>query len=89
MDVLKFFHLSIFHPYLNNYIPIVLRCDVQVAFHFPLDKLGQDLYNVATWHLHLMLPHWCFVLPPHAEAIGHNEMQIRFKHFLTNDWENL
>jgi hypothetical protein len=60
-----------------------------VAFHFPLDKLTQDPYDVAAWHLFLLLFQWCFILPPHGGATGHREMQIQLKHFLVNDWKNL
>jgi hypothetical protein len=48
-----------------------------------------DLYNVVVWHLLLLLPHWCFVLPHSGGVIGHRKMWIRFKHFLIGDWENL
>jgi hypothetical protein len=44
-----------------------------MAFHFPLDKLAQDLYDVVIWHLIFLLPQWCFVLPPHGGAIRHKE----------------
>jgi len=60
-----------------------------MTFHFPLDKLAQDPYNVTTWHLFILLFQWCFALPPHGEAIGHKETQIQFKYFLIGDWENL
>ncbi len=60
-----------------------------MAFCFPLDKLAQGPYDVATWHLLLLLPQWCFVLPLHGKAIGHNEMQIQLKCFLASGWKNL
>ncbi len=60
-----------------------------MAFHFPLDKLAQDPYNVATWHLVLLLPQWCLVLPPHGGATSHRKMWIQLKHFLADNWENL
>jgi hypothetical protein len=39
---LESFHLRFCCPRLYNCIPIVFRHDVQVALHFPLDKLTQD-----------------------------------------------
>jgi hypothetical protein len=60
-----------------------------MAFCFPLDKLAQYPYDVVAWHLLLLLPQWCLVLPTQRGAIGHKEMMIRLKCFLTNDWENL
>ncbi len=83
------FHLNLCHPCLYNHIPIALWHDVQMAFRFPLNKLTHDLYNVVTWHLLLLLPHWCFALPPCGEATRHREMQIRLKHFFKCDWKNL
>jgi hypothetical protein len=74
---------------LYNRIVFTLQRDVQVAIHFPLDKLAQYPYDVAAWHLLLLLPQWCFVLPPHGEAVGHREMQIQLKCFLAIDWVNL
>ncbi len=59
-----------------------------MAFRFPLDKLTQDTYNVATWHLLFLLPQWCLVLPFHGGATRYKEMQIQLKHFLASDWEN-
>jgi hypothetical protein len=32
LNVFKSFHLGFCHPWLYNHIPIVLQCDVQVAF---------------------------------------------------------
>jgi len=55
---------------LYNRIVFTLQRDVQVAIHFPLDKLAQYPYDVAAWHLLLLLPQWCFVLPPHGKAVG-------------------
>jgi hypothetical protein len=55
------------------------------VFHFPLDKLAQHPYDVVAWYLLLLLPQWCFVLPPHGGAMGHNEMQIQLKCFLAID----
>jgi hypothetical protein len=60
-----------------------------MAFRFPLDKLMQDSYNVATWHLLLLLPQWCFVLPLCGAATRHREIWIQLKHFIVRDWENL
>ncbi len=60
-----------------------------MAFHFPLNKLAQDLYDVAFWHLIFLLPQWCLVLPPRGGAIRHRETQIGFKCFLMGEWENL
>jgi hypothetical protein len=60
-----------------------------MAFHFPLDKLMQDPYNVTIWHLLLFLPQWCLVLPPHDGVIGQKETRFQLKHFLTSNWENL
>jgi hypothetical protein len=56
LDVLGSFHLGFCHPQLYNCIPTTLQRDVQMAFCFPLDKLAQDPYDVATWHLFLLLP---------------------------------
>jgi hypothetical protein len=44
-----------------------------VEFHFPLNKLTQDSYDVATWHLFILLFQWCLDLPPRDEAMGHRE----------------
>jgi hypothetical protein len=60
-----------------------------MVFHFPSDKLVQNLYNVVVWHLLFLLPQWCFTLPLHGEAMRHKEMWIQFKHFLVGDWEYL
>jgi len=60
-----------------------------MTFCFPLDKLAYDSCNVAAWHLHLLLPQWCFVLPLCGGVIRHTEMWIQFKCFIVNDWENL
>jgi hypothetical protein len=60
-----------------------------VAFHFSLNKLAQDLYDVVIWHLIFLLPQWCLVSPPRGGAIMHREMQIGFKRFLIGEWENL
>jgi hypothetical protein len=60
-----------------------------VTFGFPVDKLTQDLYNVATWHLLFLLAHWCFVLPPRGKVTSNWEMWIRLKCFLACNWENL
>jgi hypothetical protein len=46
-----------------------------MVFHFPLDKLMQDPYDVAVWHLLFLLPKWYFILPLRGEAMGHKEMQ--------------
>jgi hypothetical protein len=50
-----------------------------MAFCFPLDKLMQDPCDVGAWHLLLLLPQWCFALPPHGEAMGHKETHILLK----------
>ncbi len=47
-----------------------------MAFCCPLDKLTQDPYDVATWHLLFLLPQWCFILPLCGGAVGHRETQI-------------
>jgi hypothetical protein len=60
-----------------------------MAFHFPLDKLMQDLYNVVVWYLFLLLPQWCLVLPPQDGVIGHKKTQFWLKHFLVSNWEKL
>jgi hypothetical protein len=60
-----------------------------MAFFFPLNKLAHDPYDVATWHLFLLLTQWCFVLPPRGKAIGHKKTRIQFKHFLMNDLKDL
>jgi hypothetical protein len=78
MDVLGFFHLDFCQPRLYNYIPIALQRDVQVAFHFPLDKLTQDPYDVVIWHLLLLLPQWCFTLLTCGGVTWHKETQIQF-----------
>jgi hypothetical protein len=44
-----------------------------MTFHFKLDKLAQDPYDVATQYLFLLVPQWCFVLPPHGKAMRHRE----------------
>jgi hypothetical protein len=56
-----------------------------MAFCFPLDKLAYDLYNVATWHLPLLLPQWCLVLPPRGGVTSYRETHIQFKCFLASD----
>ncbi len=56
-----------------------------MASCFPLDKLAQDPYDVAAWHLLLLLSQWCPILPPRRRAIGHRETQIQFKHFIVDD----
>jgi hypothetical protein len=81
LDVFGSFHLGLCCPHLYNGIHAILLHDVQVAFCFPLDKLTHDPYNVVTWHLLLLLPQWCLVLPPRGRAIRHRETQIQFKHF--------
>jgi hypothetical protein len=70
---------------LYNRIPIALQRDVQAVFHFPLDNLAHDPYNMVVWHLLLLLPQWCLILPLHGGATGHREMQIQLRHFLTCD----
>jgi hypothetical protein len=60
-----------------------------MAFHFPLDKLAQDPYDVTTWHLLFLLPQLCFVLPLRGKATRHRETQILLKRFLTSDREIL
>ncbi len=60
-----------------------------MVFRFPLNKLAQDPYDVGVWHLLLLIPQWCFVLPPRGGEMGHREMQIRFKCFLACNYENL
>jgi hypothetical protein len=79
LDVFRSFHLGIYYPCLYNDIHTILRHDVQMTFGFPLDKLRQNLYNVATWHLTNSLPtiiQWCFVLPLRGRAISNREMRI-------------
>ncbi len=41
------------------------------------------------WHLNLLPPQWCFVLPIQRGAIGHRESKIQLKCFLTNDWKTV
>jgi hypothetical protein len=59
-----------------NRIHATLRRDVQMTFHFPLDKLTQNPYDVVVWHLLFLLPQWCLVFPLCGGAMGHKEMQI-------------
>jgi hypothetical protein len=47
LNVFESFHLSICNFGLYNHIPTTLWHDVQVAFHFPLNKLAQDPYDMA------------------------------------------
>ncbi len=75
LNVLRSFHLNFCCLRLYHHILTILHYDVQVAFHFPLDKLAHDPYDVATWHLLLLLAQWCFVLPSHGKAIRHKETQ--------------
>jgi len=85
LNVFGSFHLGLCCPWLDNHIPTILRCDVQVAFRIPLDKLAQDPYNVATWHLFLLLLQWCFILPCYGEVTRHKEMdwtQMLFSRWL-------
>jgi hypothetical protein len=89
LDVLGSFHLGFCCFRLYNGIHITFRRDVQVAFHFPLDKLPHDPDDVATWHLLLLSPQSCFILPPCGKGTQHKEIWAQFKHFLTCDWENL
>jgi hypothetical protein len=42
LDVLGSFNLSFCHPWLYNYILVALWRDVQIVFHFPVDKLAHD-----------------------------------------------
>jgi hypothetical protein len=51
LDILGSFHLNFCRPWLYNHILAALRCDIQVAFRFPLDNLTKDPYDVATWHM--------------------------------------
>jgi hypothetical protein len=74
LDVLGSFHINFRCFQLYNHIPITLQHNVQGAFCFALGKLTQDPYDVATWHLLLLLPQWCFDLPPNGRAIKHKEM---------------
>jgi len=60
-----------------------------MVFHFPLDKLVQDPYDVVVWHLFLLLPQWCLTLSPHGKAARHKETQIQLKRFLIGNWKNL
>jgi hypothetical protein len=70
------FHLSFHHFRLYNRIHVTLQHDVQAMFHFPLNKLVQDPYDVVVWHLLLLLPQWCLDLPPYGEATCHRETRI-------------
>jgi hypothetical protein len=56
-----------------------------MTFRFPLDKLTQNPYDVAAWHLLLLLPKWCLALPPGEGAIRHRETRIQLKHFLASN----
>jgi hypothetical protein len=47
-----------------------------MAFHFPLDNLAQDLYDVVVWNLFILLLQWCLALVPWGGTIGYNEIQI-------------
>jgi hypothetical protein len=81
LDVLGSFHLNLCCLWLYNCIPITLRLDVQVAFHFSLDKLTHEPYNVIAWNLFFLVPQWCLILPLHDGVTSHKEMQIQFKWF--------
>jgi hypothetical protein len=52
-----------------DHILTTLQHDVQMAFCFPFDKSAQDPYDVTTWHLFLLLPEWCLVLPFRKRAM--------------------
>jgi hypothetical protein len=85
LDVLRSIHLGLHCLQWYNCIPTILWHDVQVAFCFPLNKLVQDPYNVVVWHLFLLLPQWCLILPLHVEVMRHKEMHIPLKCFLTSN----
>ncbi len=70
LNVFKFFHFGFRRSQLFNHIPTILQRDVQVAFHFPLNKLAQNRYDVACWHLFFMLPQWCLVLSPQGGPLN-------------------
>jgi hypothetical protein len=89
LDVLGSFHLGFHRSRLYICISTAFQNDVQVAFHFPLDKLAQDPYDVATRHWLQLLSQWCFALPPCGMATWHKETRIGLKCFLVGDWENL
>jgi hypothetical protein len=48
LDVFGSFHLGFCHLQLYNHILTTLQCDVQMVFHFPLDKLARNPYDVVT-----------------------------------------
>jgi hypothetical protein len=48
---------------LYSCIPIALKQEVQLTFKFPLDYIAQNLSDVVAWHLFLLFPHWCLLLP--------------------------
>jgi hypothetical protein len=45
-----------------------------MTFHFPLDKLAQEPYDVVAWHLLFLIPQRCLALFPRAEVTKHKEM---------------
>ncbi len=76
LDVLKSFNLGFHHFRLYNHIHDALQHDIQMVFHFALDKLAQNPYDVVVWHLFFLLPQWGLTLPPRGETTGHRETQI-------------
>jgi hypothetical protein len=56
-----------------------------VTFHFPLDNLAQDLYDVVAWNLFILLFQWCFALVPWDGTIGYNETWIQFTYLYQNE----
>jgi hypothetical protein len=70
LNVFKSFHFGFYCYQLFNRIPTILQRDVQVPFHFPLNKLAQNRYDVACWHLFFMLPQWCLVLSPQGGPLN-------------------
>ncbi len=50
-----------------------------MVFHFPLDKLTQD---VVVWHLFFLVPQWCFIFPFRGGAPGHRDSIQTF----SNKW---
>jgi hypothetical protein len=54
-------------------ILVALKQEMQLTFKFPLNYIAQNLSDVATWHLFLLFPHWCLLLPIRRGHVGHNE----------------